>query len=78
VGLIIRPEESYRLWCFFVCGLETSRRRKPYFALGRRATWGGGGDFYMCNLELVQLYITIFYNVYTMTQTVTTMKLLSI
>jgi hypothetical protein len=23
--LIIRPEESYRLWCVVVCDLETSR-----------------------------------------------------
>ena len=23
-GLIIRPEESYRLWCVVVCDLETS------------------------------------------------------
>jgi hypothetical protein len=30
-GLITRPEESYRLWCVFVCDLETSRpmRLKP-------------------------------------------------
>jgi len=34
-GLITRPEESYRLWCVFVCDLETSRRRRPWPALGR-------------------------------------------
>jgi hypothetical protein len=36
VGLIIRPEESYRLWCVVVCDLETSWMRR---------TWptGGGG-----------------------------------
>jgi len=28
--LITRPEESYRLWCVFVCDLETSRLRAPY------------------------------------------------
>jgi len=28
--LITRPEESYRLWCVVVCGLEkTSRMRRP-------------------------------------------------
>jgi len=28
--LITRPEESYRLWCVVVCGLETSRMGGPY------------------------------------------------
>jgi hypothetical protein len=28
--LIIRPEESYRLWCVVVCDLETSRIGVPY------------------------------------------------
>ena len=28
--LITRPEESYRLWCVVVCGLETSRMGAPY------------------------------------------------
>jgi hypothetical protein len=27
-GLITRPEESYRLWCVFVCNLGTSRMRR--------------------------------------------------
>jgi hypothetical protein len=36
--LITRPKESYRLWCVAVCDLETSRLRKPWPALGRRAT----------------------------------------
>ena len=27
-GLIIRPEESYRLWCVLVCDLGTSRMRR--------------------------------------------------
>jgi len=35
---ITRPEESYRLWCFIVCDLETSRMRRPWPALGRSAT----------------------------------------
>jgi len=28
--LITRPEESYRLWCFVVYDLETSRVGAPY------------------------------------------------
>ena len=28
--LIIRPEESYRLWCVVVCDLETSRIGAPF------------------------------------------------
>ena len=28
--LITRPEESYLLWCVFVCDLETSRMGAPY------------------------------------------------
>jgi len=35
--LITRPEESYQLWCVVVCYLETSRVRRPWTALGRRA-----------------------------------------
>jgi len=37
-ALITRPEESYRLWCFVVCDLETSRMRRPWPALDRSAT----------------------------------------
>ena len=33
---IIRPEESYWLWCVVVCDLETTRRWKPWPALGHR------------------------------------------
>jgi len=36
--LITRTEESYRLWCVFVCDLETSWMRRPWSALGRSAT----------------------------------------
>jgi hypothetical protein len=36
--LITRPEESYRLWCVFVCDLETSRIMRPWPALDRSAT----------------------------------------
>ena len=30
IGLITRPEESYRLWYVVVCDLETSRMRRPW------------------------------------------------
>jgi hypothetical protein len=33
-GLITRPEKSYRLWYVTVCDLETSRKRRPWPALG--------------------------------------------
>jgi hypothetical protein len=36
--LISHQEESYRQWCVVVCDLETSSRRRPWTALGRRAT----------------------------------------
>jgi len=28
--LITRPEESYRLWCVVVCGLENLMNEEPY------------------------------------------------
>ena len=33
--LITRPEESYRLWCVVVCGIETKKKKNP-------RDWGGG------------------------------------
>ena len=35
--LITRPEESYRMWCFVVCDLETSWMRRPWPTGGCRA-----------------------------------------
>jgi hypothetical protein len=35
--LITRPEESYRLWCFVVCSLDTSRMRRPWPVFDRSA-----------------------------------------
>jgi hypothetical protein len=32
--VIILPEESYRMWCVFVCDLETSLMRRPWFTGG--------------------------------------------
>jgi hypothetical protein len=29
-GPILRPKESYRLWCVIVCDFETSRMRQPW------------------------------------------------
>jgi len=49
-GLIIRPEESYRLWCVVVCDLETSRMRKPWPALGRSDTENKTTTFYGAKL----------------------------
>ena len=40
--LITRPEESYRMCCVVVCDLESLRMRRPWPALGRSATEGGG------------------------------------
>jgi len=36
--LITRPEQPSRLWCVVVCDLETSIMRRPWPALGHRAT----------------------------------------
>ena len=41
--LITRPEESCLLCCIVVCHLEKSGMRRPWPALGRSATEGGGG-----------------------------------
>ena len=53
--LITHPEESYRMWCVVVCDLETSRGRRPWPELGRRATGGGGGGPYNIR-EIVVFY----------------------
>jgi len=37
--LIICPEESYRLWCFVECDLETSRMRRSWTPGVCRAKW---------------------------------------
>jgi len=34
VGLITRPEESYRLWCVVVCVVECSWMGRPWPTLG--------------------------------------------
>ena len=36
VGLITRPEESYRLWCVVVCDLDTSWMRRSWPTAGNR------------------------------------------
>ena len=51
-ALIMRLEESYRLWCFVVCDLETSRTMRPRPALGRSAT--GGKNIEMHNYVVIQ------------------------
>ena len=51
-GPITRPEESYRLYFFIVCDLETSRMRRPWPALGCCASGK------ICNLSLfMQIFI---------------------
>jgi len=37
--MITRPEESYRLWCAVVCGLETSRMRRSLHTAGCHAKY---------------------------------------
>jgi hypothetical protein len=37
VGLVPRPEESYRLWCVWVCDREASKMRRPRPQRGCRA-----------------------------------------
>ena len=56
--LIIRPEESYRLWCVFVCDLETSRMRRPWPALGRSATAKKKKSLYIY-IYIVHCYVWI-------------------
>jgi len=36
--LIVRPEESYRMWCDLLFDLENSSTKRPYPALGHNAT----------------------------------------
>ena len=50
--MITRPEESYRLWCIVVCDLQTSRLRRLWPALGRRATGKKICVFIQCVYEI--------------------------
>ena len=53
VGLITRPEESYRLWCVVVCDLETSSMRRPW------PTGGFCAKKNLCNgLVIFMTYLT--------------------
>jgi hypothetical protein len=52
-GLIARPEESYRLWCVVVFELGSSRTTRPWPALGRSTTGGGGGSDNLPGLNIV-------------------------
>jgi hypothetical protein len=53
-GLIIRLEESYRLWDFVMCDLETSRVRSP---------WSTGGCRFKKRKKL-RLYLLLFWTQY--------------
>jgi hypothetical protein len=35
MGCSLHPEESYRLWCVFVCDIETSKMKRAKAALSR-------------------------------------------
>jgi len=59
--LITRPEESYRLWCIVLCGLETSRMRRPWPALGRTATGGGGEIELTCMVKQWKLFYKVLF-----------------
>jgi hypothetical protein len=48
VGLITRPEESYRMWCVFECDGETSILRRP---------WSTEGSCVMEKKNLLKLYL---------------------
>ena len=54
VGLITRPEESYRLWCLVVCDLETSWMRRPWPTLGPAAPMGEMPDDSSLNRNMNQ------------------------
>jgi hypothetical protein len=56
--LITRPEESYRLWLVAVCDQETSWTRRPWPALGCRAT-GGHSPRWAAEPEII-IKITIY------------------
>jgi hypothetical protein len=44
VGLINRPEESYRVWCVSVCDQVKPQQRGGPGALGAVAPWGEKND----------------------------------
>ena len=59
-GLIIRPEESYRVWCVVVRDLETLKIKRAWHAGGRSAT-GRQLKFYVLSyIEYIYIYIYIF------------------
>ena len=54
--LITRPEESYRLFCFVVCDLETSRMGAPYiYDISRLRVKGRlfNKAMNLCNLHVI-------------------------
>jgi hypothetical protein len=54
-GLITRPEESYWLWCVFMCDSETSRMRR---------SWPTGGCYAKTNIIIIIIIIIIKCGVY--------------
>jgi len=53
-ALITGREESYQLWCVIVCDQETSRMRRPWPTLDRRATEKkkGPGNSILCGKRI--------------------------
>jgi hypothetical protein len=51
-GLITRPEESYRLWCFVVFYLETSWMRRPCLIWGQKKKKYTHKQIYLCLVDI--------------------------
>jgi hypothetical protein len=54
--LIIRPEESYRLWCVIVCDLQTSNMRRSWPDLGRSVRAGKNNEINVEHLKYSSSY----------------------
>jgi len=72
-GLIIRPEESYRLWCVVVCDIETPRIRRSWPMLGRSATRKKKNLSSVCNVDLLRSLSVFFFSVLSQEEQQTTL-----
>jgi hypothetical protein len=57
VGLITRPEESYRVWCQIECDHVSSIMRRPRPSKGCRAVGGGEEHCVLCGVGTEPLFI---------------------
>jgi hypothetical protein len=57
--LITRSEESYRMWCVVVCGLETSWMRRPWPTWGCCAKGGGGNIQYILEIAVAYEFVLL-------------------